>query len=361
MSLHVVYEAPMGALGIGSNKEPLSARQQRQAMHVLNGGRHLLDLINDVLDLSKVETGKLQISADVVDVREVVGASATIINPLIEKYHVQFENRITPQAELPSVWSDFLRTKQCLINLLNNAFKYNRPGGVVWIDAKIFDDGRVRLLVGDNGVGIPKEKHHEIFQPFNRLGQEKSGIEGSGIGLTLTRALIHAMDGVLDFESSADTGSVFWFDLPVAAQGVPATPAPTSKSTHLSTTRPHGRVLYIEENPANTILMQDILEDFTDTDPLFAASAEDGIALALKAPPDLIVLDVNLPGMSGIDAVRYLRESPSTANIPIFALSADARDETRRRCMAAGINQFFAKPVDVTAFVRALNDILSDA
>ncbi len=341
-----------------NKKEPLSARQQRQAAHVLNGGRHLLELINDVLDLSKIETGNLQITPESVDVRDVIVDSLKIIDPLIEKHDVRFENRIVPAAEVPLVWCDFLRAKQCLINLLNNAFKYNRPGGVVWIDTKTFDDGRVRILVGDNGLGIAAEKHHEIFRPFSRLGHEKSGIDGSGIGLTLTRALIHAMDGALDFESAEGTGSVFWFDLPVSKAPAAEPPPKPKHPQALTAKRARGRVLYIEENPANTVLMQDILDDYTDTDAVFAASAEDGIEIALSDALDIIVLDITLPGMSGIDAVRYLRETPKTAKIPIFALSADARDETRRRCIAAGIDRFFAKPVEVIAFINALNEIL---
>lgn len=343
---------------LDSNKEPLSEHQGKQVTHILRGGRHLLGLINDVLDLSKIENGKLDLNLEAVDMHEVITESLQIVAPLFDTYDVTFENRIDPDFDMPGVTCDFMRAKQCLINLLNNACKYNRPGGKVWIDASVFKGDRLRIDVGDSGLGIPENRQHELFRPFSRLGREDSGIEGSGVGLVLTRLLLHAMEGVLDFESVEGEGSLFRFDLPVTelpafiAGGPYTTPVTLEK-------RPQGMVLYIEDIPSNMTLMEDILREYTDVEILKATTAEEGIALALQLLPDLIIMDLNLSGMNGIDATRYIRNVKATQNIPVFALTGDVQEDTRVRCEKAGIDKFFAKPFNVNDFIDALNGTLN--
>lgn len=342
---------------LDSKKEPLSEHQGKQVGHILRGGRHLQGLINDVLDLSAIENDKLDLNIEAVDMDEVIAESLQMISPLIETHDVTFENGIAADFEMPCVSADFLRTKQCLINLLSNACKYNKPGGKVWIKACIFKDESLRISVGDSGLGIPENRQHELFRPFSRLGREESDVEGSGVGLVLTRHLIHAMEGILDYESVEGEGSSFWFDLPMTER-----PAFASNRSELTSVqldkRPQGVVLYVEDIASNMALMEDILREYTDVDVLTASTAEEGIALALEQLPDLIIMDLNLTGMNGIDATRYIRTVSSTQNIPVYALTGDVQENTRTRCDEAGIDRFFTKPFDVSEFIDAVSDAL---
>lgn len=342
---------------LDSKKDVLNDRQGKQVRHVLRGGRHLLGLINDVLDLSKIEAGKLDLKIEAVNMEEVFTESLQLISPLIDSHDVVFENRIDPAADLPWVKCDFLRAKQCLINLLSNACKYNKPGGKVWVDARVFKGDRLRIIVGDTGIGIPESKQHELFRPFSRLGREDSEIEGSGVGLVLTRLIIHAMEGVLDFESTEGRGSIFWFDLPITERPSSNEARPEMMPVDLNR-RPQGIVLYIEDIASNVLLMEDMLGEYTDVELLTAPSAEEGIELARQHLPDLIVMDLNLGGMSGIDATRCLRFLPETRKIPIFVLTGDAQEVTRERCETAGIDRFFTKPFNVHEFIEAVCIVL---
>jgi signal transduction histidine kinase/ActR/RegA family two-component response regulator len=338
---------------IDSRKEPISEKQHKQLGHILQGGQHLLGLINDVLDLTKIESGRLDLQIEAVDPGLIITESLQMISPLTDNYAIHFENRIAAVKSLPWVKCDPLRVKQCLINLLNNAFKYNNQKGSVWIDVRIFENERLRFIVGDTGIGIPLNRQHELFRPFSRLGREDTDVEGSGVGLALTRLLVDSMDGALDYISVEGQGSQFWFDLPIALQPeyIPVTEDPISVTTR---SRPQGLVLYIEDVASNVLLMRDILNEYTDVQLLTANSAEAGIRLTREQLPDLIIMDINLSGMNGIDAIRYIRSVTLIKNIPVFVLTGDAREETRRRCVDAGIEMFFSKPVDVPAFVKAV-------
>ncbi len=338
---------------LDSKRDVLNDRQGKQVRHVLRGGRHLLGLINDVLDLSKIESGKLDLKIEAVNMEEVFTESLQMISPLIDSHDVIFENRIDPDADLPWVKCDFLRAKQCLINLLSNACKYNKPGGKVWIDTRVFKGDRLRIIVGDTGIGIPERKQHELFRPFSRLGREESEIEGSGVGLVLTRLIIHAMEGILDFESTEGRGSIFWFDLPITKRPSSNESRPDMMPVDLNR-RPQGIVLYIEDIASNVLLMEDMLGEYTDVELLTASTAEEGIELAKLHLPDLIVMDLNLGGMNGIDATRCLRFLSETRKIPIFVLTGDAQEDTRERCENAGVEKIFIKPFNVNEFIEAV-------
>ncbi|MGJ3258467.1 MAG: hybrid sensor histidine kinase/response regulator [Rhodospirillales bacterium] len=346
-----------GQLLLDSKKDELSARQAKQVKHILQGGRHLLGLINDVLDLSKIETGKLDLNIEAVAVDDLVYESLEMVKPAIDQEGLAFEDRTDPDLDPLGVKCDFLRAKQCLINLLNNACKYNTPGGKIWIQIKPFKSDLVRIVVGDTGLGIPEGRQHEMFRPFSRLGREETGIEGSGVGLALTRLLINAMKGVLDFESAEGQGSEFWIDLPrTEPPGDPdglleAGPVDVDK-------RAQGLVLYIEDIDSNVRLMEDMLGEYTDVEMITATSAEEGIAMALEQLPDLIVMDINLGGMNGIDATRYIRSVHTIRNIPIFALTGDVQEDIRARCEDAGVDAFFAKPIKVNDFIDAVRTTL---
>ncbi len=338
---------------IDSRKETLSDRQQKQVGHILQGGQHLLGLINDVLDLTKIESGRLDLQIEAVEPGMIIAESLQMVSPLMENYDIRFENRIVTDSALPWVECDPLRVKQCLINLLNNAFKYNNPEGLVWIDVRVFENERLRFIVGDTGIGIPLKKQHELFRPFSRLGREDTDIEGSGVGLALTRLLVDSMNGTLDYQSNEGQGSQFWFDLPITLQTVQK-PVDDETLFETSRSRPQGLVLYIEDVASNVLLMHDILNEYTDVQLLTANTAEEGIRIAREQLPDLIVMDINLAGMSGIDAIRYIRSVTLIKRITVFVLTGDAREETRKRCEEAGVDMFFSKPVDVAAFAQAV-------
>lgn len=339
-----------GQLLLDSKKDELSERQAKQVKHILQGGRHLLSLINDVLDLSKIESGKLDLNIEAITVDDLVYESLEMVKPVIEHEGLAFEDRTDPDLDPLGVKCDFLRAKQCLINLLNNACKYNTPGGKIWIQIKPFKENLVRIVVGDTGIGIPEGRQHEMFRPFSRLGREETGIEGSGVGLALTRLLINAMKGVLDFESKEGKGSEFWIDLPRTEP--PGAPDELLEAGTVELDkRPQGVVLYIEDIESNVRLMEDMLGEYTDVEVITATSAEEGIALALEQLPDLIIMDINLGGMNGIDATRYIRSVHAIRNIPIFALTGDVQEDTRARCEDAGVDAFFAKPIKVNEFI----------
>ena len=240
---------------LDSEKDVLVPRQRKQVGHILNGGRHLLDLINEVLDLTKIESGNLVLNMEPVDPRLLILDSLQMIDPLIEKFGIVFENRVPAEPRMPSVFCDYMRTKQCLINLLNNAFKYNRPGGSAWIATRVFEGERVRFIIGDTGEGIPESRQHELFRTFSRLGREQTDVEGTGVGLALTRLMVQAMGGVIDFDSREGEGSSFWFDLPVSVEAA-ADDEPEVSSEIDLTDRPAGTMLYVEDSPSNVSLMR---------------------------------------------------------------------------------------------------------
>lgn len=341
-----------------TGRDPMTERQIRQVGHILTGGRHLLGLINDVLDLSGIEAGRMETHIEPVDPRDLIAESLQMTVALEKQYPVRIENRLADDVPMPNVACDFLRAKQCLINFINNACKYNRDDGLVWVSAKVVDGDRVRFLVGDTGIGIPADRHHELFRPFSRLGREASEVEGSGVGLALTKMLIYAMEGTVDFESEQGKGSTFWFELPVTEEAVEA-PQPIRKITPV-TGDMVGCILIIEDSAANVQLIKDILEPYDDIELIAASTGEEGVELAISRRPDIVLTDVNLSGMSGLDVVRYLRNVKETGDMPVFAVSADARGETRQRCFEAGMNGFFAKPVDVADLTQSIAGTLHE-
>lgn len=345
---------------LNNKKDVLNERQNKQTTHILRGGNHLLGLINDVLDLNKIESGTLDVNLESISPSDVIEDSLVIIQPLADDAGITLERRFETTGNVPNIQGDYLRIKQCLINLLNNAIKYNEEGGKAWMNLEVFAGERVRFIVGDTGLGIPANRHHELFKPFSRLGRETGDIDGSGVGLALTRLLVHAMDGVIDFESEEGKGTRFWFDLPVSETGTSPSRAARTMEDAEQGIRLKGRVLYIEDNASNIMLMHDILDEYTDIDLMTAETAEVGIDLATQHLPDIIVMDINLAGMSGIDAVRYLKSVDATKGIPVVGLSADARDATRRRAAEVGMTDFFAKPIEIGPFINCLGALLAD-
>jgi PAS domain S-box-containing protein len=339
-------------------KQPLSARQLERLHHVLRGGEHLLRLIDDVLDLSRIEAGGMMISLESVRVHDVVAEVINTLEPMASRAGISM---LPPElVEAPHVHADRTRLAQILMNLGSNAIKYGRQGGHVQISVSQPHPAVVRIAVIDDGIGIPADKRDKVFEPFQRAGQESGPIEGTGIGLTITRRLAELMKGKVGFTSEVDRGSRFWVDMPVhrRAAAEPSRPPPMAATSPLASGKARHKVVYIEDNPSNIAFMQDLVEDLPSVELITAPTAEIGIELVRSHQPRVVIMDINLPGMSGFDAAQRLREWPETREIPVIGLSAAAltRDTTRAR--DAGFHRYLTKPVKVGELTRVLEELL---
>jgi CheY-like chemotaxis protein len=334
--------------------------QKRNIDQILKAGWYLLELINEILDLALIESGKLTVSKEPVSLAEVMIECRAIV----ESQAAQRGIRMTfPQFALPSyVNADRTRVKQVLINLLFNAIKYNRPQGSVTVDCSPAPPRSMRISVRDTGIGLSPEQLAQLFQPFNRLGQEAGVEEGTGIGLVVTKRLAEMMGGRIGAHSTPGEGSVFWieFELASAPQFAlmethrVATAAPTAPDgTALRT------VLYVEDNPANLELVEQLVARRPELRLLSAADGNLGLEYARAYLPDVILMDINLPGLSGIDAMKILRAGAATAHIPVIALSANAVPRDIETSLAAGFFNYLTKPIKVTQFMNALDAALA--
>jgi CheY-like chemotaxis protein/two-component sensor histidine kinase len=336
-----------------------TATQQRSVDQILKGGWYLLELINEILDLALVESGRLALSNEPISMAEVLQECRFMMEPqaLAHDVGMHFIEVIQPAF----VFADRTRVKQVVINLLTNAIKYNRPGGSVSVDLCASDRGGLRLHVRDTGVGMATVQLAQLFQPFNRLGRESSGEEGTGIGLVVTKRLVELMGGTIGVESTVGVGSMFWVELQVSdapaldrteSGASPAAPLPGNPDDV-----PYS-VLYVEDNPANLDLVEQIIARRTDVNFFSAPEAAAGIAFARAYLPDVILMDINLPGISGMDAMQILRADPRTAHIPILALSANAVPRDIAHALEAGFIDYITKPIKVRAFLEALDAAL---
>lgn len=349
------------------SNNPLNTKQKASVNHIEKGGEHLLELINEVLDLAQIESGSFSITIKSVHPNEVIEDSLRMAHAIADKYAVSVQDR-TLTAQLPLILADPARVKQILLNLLSNAIKYNRKGGIAILEAMEMPDGMVRFKVTDNGPGIDIDQQKDLFTPFSRLGQEGKEIEGTGIGLTITQKLVERMDGMIGFESEPGRGSSFWVDLPMAAMnGSGEWPsgervAPKISPAPLAPLPVAGggmhKVLYIEDNPANLRLMEDIIDTFTDVEMISAHTAEIGLVMAAREKPDLILMDINLPGINGDEAMRELKHNSAISDIPVIAISANAIPKDIERYMQAGFLDYLAKPFDVQKVIHVIRDTL---
>jgi PAS domain S-box-containing protein len=342
-----------------ASPEPTIAQADRIAQ-ILQAGWHLLKLINEILDLAVIESGKVSLSLEPVLLAGVMAECQAMMEPQAEQRGI----RMTfPQFDQPLfVLADRTRLKQIVINLLSNAIKYNTDHGAVVVNCDPTEAGRVRLGVRDTGPGLAPEKVTQLFQPFNRLGQEAGSVAGTGIGLVVTKQLVELMDGTLGVESSPGAGSVFWCEFSssavpqlkaesdAAAAYVP--PAPAADA-------PRRTVLYIEDNPANMMLVEQLVARRPDLRLLTAVNATLGLKLAQASLPEVILMDINLPGISGIDALKILGRDPATAHIPVVALSAKAMLRDIQVGIEAGFFRYLTKPIKVKEFMETLDVALA--
>jgi len=334
--------------------------QHAQLEHIRTAGEHLLALIDQVLDLSRMESDQLPLALEPVSLPALLGEVLPMVEPLAREHGVAIVRDEVDGVAL----ADRTRLRQVLINLLTNAVKYNRRGGTVRLDAQ-HDGTRVHVAVADTGRGFTAAQLAHVFEPFNRLGAERSGVEGTGIGLAIAKGLVERMGGRIGVSSEPGVGSVFALELPAAAHDAVAAPAPPQRAFELtgttSSSGAHGRVLYIEDNPVNVLVVQEIVHQRTELRLDTAADGESGVARAIAAPPALVLIDMQLPDIDGFEVLRRLRAHPATATVPCVALSANALPEDVQRARAAGFDDYWTKPIDLRAFVRGLQRLLGEA
>ena len=334
--------------------DDLTEDQIDSVQTIRRSGQHLLQLINEVLDLARIEAGKLDLSIENVDLADIFNGCGSLIGPLAEGRGVTMAVERGPGAG--AVRADSTRLKQVLVNLMSNAVKYNRQGGSVTVRSALTPSGRVRVTVADTGEGIPTERLGQLFTPFSRLGVEATDTEGTGIGLVISKRLIEAMDGQIGVETRVSAGSTFWIELP-AAEATPrkdAEPAIRRAPSAL----PAATVLYVEDNPANLKLVRQTLARHPQITLLEAQDGSLGIDLATTHRPDLILLDINMPGMDGLEVLARLRADPVTRSIPVVAISAAAMDKDIRRAMEAGFRRYLTKPIDIAEFLETVGELL---
>jgi PAS domain S-box-containing protein len=339
-----------------SDATPQTLTQKESTGQILQAGWYLLNLINEILDLALVESGKLLLSLEPMSLGEVMLDCQTMIEPQAQKYGVSMS---FCQLENPCyVLADRTRVKQILINLLSNAIKYNHAGGTVVVKYAVASPGRIRISVADTGPGLSAEKLAQLFQPFNRLGQEAGGEEGTGIGLVMTKRLVELMGGVISVKSVRGAGSEFQVELlqadePQLALGV--SDAAALRPAHLHNDAALRTLLYVEDNPANLKLVEHLIARRPNMRLLSARDATLGIELAREYQPEVILMDINLPGISGIGALKILREDPLTRHIPVVAISANAMPHDINRGYEAGFFRYLTKPIKVVEFMAAVD------
>jgi len=334
------------------------AMSREGAATIHKSGQHLLSLINDVLDLAKIEDRHVELSIEPVDVASLIKEAVSIVAPLAEKHAVTIA-----KTDIVGSWvrADRVRLKQIILNLLSNAIKYNRPSGRVAIEAVSEREGTLRIRVSDTGRGIPSDRLAELFKPFNRLGAEATGIEGSGIGLALSRRLAEMMNGSIGVESVAGEGSRFWIDLPSVGAPMRAGISPENQSATGSTrAAPMKSIVYVEDSPANVDLVRRIVRRLPGVELIAAHHPRLGIDLIKAHRPALVLLDLNMPEMDGFDVLRTIKADPTTRDIPAIAVTAAAMPSDVAKGKAAGFADYVTKPLDIGKFLATLRAHIED-
>jgi PAS domain S-box-containing protein len=358
--LRTPLNAILGFAQLMQSDSPAPSPDQSMSIdQILQAGWYLLTLVNEVLDLSLIESGKLTLSPESVSVGEVLANCQSMMEPLALKRGVAM--RFQKFDAQSFVLADHTRLQQVLVNLLSNSIKYNRFNGLVTVECTLQAPGQVRISVRDTGMGLTPERLQQLYQPFNRLGQEAGFEQGTGIGLVVTKRLVEAMKGTIGVESKMGVGTTFWVDLTEAeapqidfgignARSVPCALANDSV--------PMRTVLYVEDNPANLKLVEMLVARRADLKLLTAGTGALGVDLARAHQPDVILMDINLPGISGIKALAMLRQETATARIPVVALSANASPRDIERGLTAGFMKYLTKPIKVDELMATLDLIL---
>ena len=341
-----------------SDPQPPTDPQKESIAQILQAGWHLLNLINEILDLAKIESRQVSMSKEPVSLADVLTECQSMIEPQAQQRGIKMT---FPHFETPCfVTADRTRVKQVVINLLANAIKYNVRQGLLTVTCDEVEKNRIRVSIADTGAGMTQSQMEQLFQAFNRLGQEAGGEEGTGIGLVVAKKLVELMGGVIGVESTVGVGSVFWFELPSSAAPLVIFPEDSSAVPLKFVLRGSSQrtVLYVEDNPANLKLVQQIVARHPELSLLTAIDGNIGVSLARSALPEVILMDINLPGISGVQALEILKADPLTAHIPIIAISANAMPRDVKRGMEAGFFRYLTKPIKLNEFMDALDAAL---
>jgi PAS domain S-box-containing protein len=330
-------------------------QQLESVQHIHRAGLHLLELINEVLDISRVEMNHLVLSSEPVPLTGSLHEALALLQPFLAQQRIQLHNAASTYRG-KYLLADPQRLKQVLLNLLSNAVRYNHPGGTVTITCEEPREGWLRVNITDSGPGIPAENLERLFTPFDRLGAERTSVEGTGLGLALSRGLVEAMNGTLGVTSEVGVGSTFWVDLPLAERERSASDEPAEPLAGASP--PALTVLYIEDNHSNLELVRLVLARRPAVRLLAAMEGQEGLALAQHASPDLILLDLHLPDLDGEEVLRHLKAEPATREIPVIILSADAIPQHIERLLKAGARDYLTKPLNIPRLLQTIDQTL---
>jgi PAS domain S-box-containing protein len=336
--------------------DSLTEQQKEFVEKILSGGRHLLNLLNEILDLSRIESGHLKISFAYVKLEPIIDESIKLIQPLADKKDIRIMKKLD-HYEKEYVYIDPVRLKQIMLNLLSNAVKYNQEHGVVMISTK-YENGNIYIHVQDSGIGIAEEEKEKIFEPFYRI--KGTRVDGTGIGLSLVKQLVQLMGGDVGVDSTLGKGSDFWFRLPVAldldTNDAHKKECDTNQERKLQSIE--RRILYIEDNVSNLQLMKTILEPYPNITLLSATNGHKGIQVAINENVDLILLDMNLPDMSGYEVFDVLQKNKKTKSLPVIALSAYAMKDEIQKALKRGFTDYLTKPIDIKQLLGKIEKIL---
>jgi signal transduction histidine kinase/CheY-like chemotaxis protein len=353
------FRTPLAAiLGFAEllNRGSADEKQRAWSGYVLDGGRHLLQLVNELLEISRIEAGKMMLTIEPVDVIRTVSEVLQLVGPLADERGIHLECDSSEEVA-PLALADPLRLKQALINLVSNAIKYNTDGGRVTVSTTHTTAGTVCVKVADTGKGISPDELEKLFTPFERLGADATAIAGTGLGLVVTKGLVEAMDGQLAVESEVGTGTAFILELPLAdaaqldRDNVPSSPVALA-----------GDVLYIDDNPANLALLERVLGEYRPGVSLRTSlQGEAGVNLAVDQRPDLLLLDLNLPDIAGEEVLRRLRARSESVDVPVLILSADSTSRNITRLLQSGADAYLTKPFEVPQFLEVVDRLLATA
>ena len=346
-----------------NKKEPISPRQQRQINQILKSGQHLLNLINDILDLSRIESGRVEMAIKDLALDKIIAECLGLVEAMAARNRITVQD-LTRHKPPVVVHCDDVRLKQALVNLLSNAIKFNRIGGKVIVDREERRDGSVRISITDTGNGISPSRHRELFEPFSRLDATQRGIEGTGIGLAISKQLIERMGGRVGFTSEIDVGSTFWIEVPSAAHRTDdmerlAVSVADIEPAFKLVSGGLRKLLYVEDDESNLRLLEEVIGHIPNLTLLAVPDAEHGLRIARESHPDIILMDINLPGMSGFEAIEKLKHDPETQNIPVIALSAAAMSKDIQKGAEAGFFAYLTKPFVIDDLLTTIDQALA--